>query len=138
MVAKELVALRPDVIFAHSTPIVAALDSESRAISVCLFVSVSDPIGAGFVASLARPGGNVTGLQLSRAAWPGSGLQCSRRSRPAWSARRSGYLQARLWWFWAVGQVMRPSRAIEVVPSPFENGADIERASRHSPAAMAA
>src|SRR5262249_20579739 len=59
--AKELDALQPDVIFAHSTPVVAALQRESRTIPI-VFVSVSDPIGSGFVAGLARPGGNITGL----------------------------------------------------------------------------
>ena len=59
--AKELVALRPDVILAHSAQIAAALQRETRAIPI-VFVNVNDPIGAGFVASLARPGGNLTGL----------------------------------------------------------------------------
>ena len=61
MLAKELVVLQPDVILAHSPPTAAALQRESRAIPI-VFVSVSDPIGSGFVASLARPGGNLTGL----------------------------------------------------------------------------
>ena len=63
MLAKELVALRPDVILAHTTPMAAALQRESRAIPI-VFVEVSDPINSGFVASLARPGGNLTGLLL--------------------------------------------------------------------------
>ena len=61
VLAKELVALQPDVILAQSTPVAAALQRESRAIPI-VFMSVSDPIGSGFVASLARPGGNLTGL----------------------------------------------------------------------------
>jgi putative ABC transport system substrate-binding protein len=59
--AREIVALRPDVIFAVSTPTVAALLRETRALPI-VFAQVSDPIGSGFVASLARPGGNVTGF----------------------------------------------------------------------------
>ena len=59
--AKELVALQPDVILAHTTPVVAALQRESHAIPI-VFVNVSDPIGSGFIASLARPGGNLTGV----------------------------------------------------------------------------
>src|SRR5262249_15632353 len=58
--AKELVALKPDVILAHSTPIAIALQRESREIQI-VFVAVSDPIGSGLVANLARPGGNLTG-----------------------------------------------------------------------------
>jgi putative tryptophan/tyrosine transport system substrate-binding protein len=61
MLAKELIALQPDVILGQSPQLVAALQRETRALPI-VFVSVSDPIGAGFVASLARPGGNLTGL----------------------------------------------------------------------------
>ncbi len=57
--AKQLVATQPDVILAHTTQVAAALQRESRAIPI-VFVNVSDPIGSGFVASLARPGGNFT------------------------------------------------------------------------------
>jgi len=61
--AQELVALKPEAILAHSTPIATALQRESRAIPI-VFVNVSDPIGSGFIASLARPGGNLTGILL--------------------------------------------------------------------------
>ena len=59
--AKELVELQPDVILARTTPVTAALLSETRTIPIT-FVVVSDPVGDGFVASLSRPGGNVTGF----------------------------------------------------------------------------
>jgi ABC-type uncharacterized transport system substrate-binding protein len=59
--AKELVALQPDLILSHNTPTTAALLRYTRTISI-VFVVVSDPIGSGFVASFARPGGNVTGF----------------------------------------------------------------------------
>jgi putative ABC transport system substrate-binding protein len=59
--AKELVELRPDVIVAHSSPVVATLLGQTRNIPI-VFVSISDPIGEGFVASFARPGGSVTGF----------------------------------------------------------------------------
>jgi putative tryptophan/tyrosine transport system substrate-binding protein len=70
MLSKELVALKPDVILAilaQTTPVVAALQRESRTIPI-VFVSVSDPIGSGFVASLARPGGNLTRCRVRREA----------------------------------------------------------------------
>jgi putative ABC transport system substrate-binding protein len=57
VLAKELVALQPDVILAHTTPVIAALQRESRTIPI-VFVAVADPIGSGFVASLPRPGGS--------------------------------------------------------------------------------
>jgi hypothetical protein len=53
--AKELFALQPELILAHSAPIAAALQRESSAIPI-VFVNVSDPIGSGFISSLARPG----------------------------------------------------------------------------------
>ena len=59
--AKELVALKPDVILTRSTPVTAALLRQTRAIPV-VFTVVSDPVGDHFVESLARPGGNATGF----------------------------------------------------------------------------
>jgi putative ABC transport system substrate-binding protein len=59
--AKQLVSLQPDVIFAHSTPVCTALREETTSIPV-VFVNVTDPIGSKLIVSLARPGGNFTGL----------------------------------------------------------------------------
>src|SRR5499426_903053 len=59
--ARELVALRPEVLVGNSTPATAALLHETHSIPI-VFVGVSDPLGSGFVASIARPGGNVTGF----------------------------------------------------------------------------
>ena len=63
VLAKQLIALQPDAIFAYTTPITAALQRESRTIPIA-FAQVSDPVVSKFVASLPRPGGNLTGLQL--------------------------------------------------------------------------
>jgi putative ABC transport system substrate-binding protein len=60
-VAKELVALRPDLILSHGTPTTATLLQQTRTIPI-VFAAVSDPLGSGFVASFPRPGGNVTGF----------------------------------------------------------------------------
>src|SRR6516164_8733385 len=62
--AKELVVLQPDVILAHGTPATAALHRETRTIPI-VFVTVSDPVGDGFVAGLPHPGGNITGFLTS-------------------------------------------------------------------------
>ena len=59
--AQELVALNPDVLFAGNTPSVAALLRQTRTIPI-VFANLSDPVGSGLVASLARPGGNATGF----------------------------------------------------------------------------
>src|SRR5215468_1286772 len=62
--AKELVDLRPDAIFGTTTPVVGALARETRTISI-VFAAVSDPIGSGFAANLAHPGGNITGFMAN-------------------------------------------------------------------------
>jgi putative ABC transport system substrate-binding protein len=59
--AEELLALAPDVILASATPSVQALQQATRTVPI-VFAIVADPVGAGFVDSLARPGGNVTGF----------------------------------------------------------------------------
>jgi hypothetical protein len=59
--ANELIELQPDVILAGTTPVTAALRRATRTIPI-IFVLVADPVGAGFVAGLPRPGGNITGF----------------------------------------------------------------------------
>jgi ABC-type uncharacterized transport system substrate-binding protein len=59
--ASELLAMKPDAIFAFSSVAVAALRQESRTVPI-VFTAISDPVGSGFVESLARPGGNATGF----------------------------------------------------------------------------
>ena len=59
--AAELVALAPDVILAYGSAAVAPLQQATRTVPI-VFVVVGDPVGAGFVDSLARPGGNATGF----------------------------------------------------------------------------
>ncbi len=61
--AAELVQLKPDVIVTHATPAVHALKRTTNTIPIVM-TSVNDPVGSGFVANLARPGGNITGLTL--------------------------------------------------------------------------
>jgi len=58
---KLLIALEPDIIVAHGTPAVRALRKQTRSIPI-VFVQVTDPLGSGFVASYAQPGGNITGF----------------------------------------------------------------------------
>jgi putative ABC transport system substrate-binding protein len=65
--AKELVDLQPDVILANSTPATTAFQRETQTIPI-VFVIVADPVGAGLVASLPRPGGHITGFASTAAA----------------------------------------------------------------------
>jgi putative ABC transport system substrate-binding protein len=79
--AQELVALRPDVLVAGSSIVVAALLRETRTIPI-VFATASDPVGDGFVASLARPGGNATGFTNSNASMGGKWLELIREVSP--------------------------------------------------------
>jgi putative ABC transport system substrate-binding protein len=72
--AKELVDLQPELIFAPTTPVTAALQRETRTIPV-VFANVGDPVGSGFVASLPRPGGNITGFATHEAAMAGKWME---------------------------------------------------------------
>jgi len=80
--AKELVALQPDVVIAVGTPAVAALQRETRTIPI-VFLIVSDPVGLGFVASLNRPGGNITGFSNHEGTIAGKLLSLLKRAAPA-------------------------------------------------------
>jgi putative ABC transport system substrate-binding protein len=79
--AKELVELRPDVIVAHSSPVVTTLLGQTRNTPI-VFVSVSDPIGEGFVASFARPGGNVTGFTNFESSMTGKWVELLKEIAP--------------------------------------------------------
>ena len=72
--AKELVAMKPDVIVARSTPALKALATETSTIPI-VFISVSDPVGEGLAASLARPGGNATGFTNVESAMAGKWVE---------------------------------------------------------------
>jgi putative ABC transport system substrate-binding protein len=72
--AADMVALKPDVIFAATTPLVAALKAVAGPIPI-VFALVSDPIGSGFVQTLARPGGNITGILNFEASLVGKWLE---------------------------------------------------------------
>jgi putative ABC transport system substrate-binding protein len=79
--AKELVELQPDVILVDSTPQTAALQRETRTIPI-VFVVVSDPVGSGFVASLSRPGGNITGFSNQDSTMGGKWVELLREIAP--------------------------------------------------------
>ena len=81
MFAKELVNLQPDVILAHGTPVTAALQRETRTIPI-VFGAVADPVGAGFVASLSRPSGNITGFLFAEAEMGGKWLELLKEIAP--------------------------------------------------------
>jgi putative ABC transport system substrate-binding protein len=79
--AMDLVALAPDIIFASGTLSVAALQRVSRTLPI-VFANVTDPVGAGFVNSLARPGGNVTGFMIYEYSLSGKWLELLKEIAP--------------------------------------------------------
>jgi len=130
VLAKELVALQPDVILAHSTPVTAALQRESRTIPI-VFAAVADPIGSGFIASLPRPGGNITGVAQYEASVTGKWLAMLKEVAPG--LVRAAFVANRKTatyydYFLRAGEAVAPSLGIEPVPILVENAAGIERA----------
>ena len=126
--AKKLVALQPDVILAHTPPVASALQRESHTIPI-VFVNVSDPVGLGFIASQARPGGNLTGILHHEAGIVGKWLAMLKEIAPhlARAALVGNPKSGTYDYFLKAGEAVSPSLAVEVVPTPVENAADIER-----------
>jgi ABC-type uncharacterized transport system substrate-binding protein len=126
--AKELLALQPDVVLAHSTGVAAGLQRESRTVPI-VFVNVSDPIGSGFIASMARPGGILTGVLHLEASVVGKWLAMLKEIAPRLT--RAALLGNRnttaFDYFMQSAQAVAPSLAIELVPGHIETAADIER-----------
>jgi len=127
--AKELIALQPDVILAQATPLVTALQRESRLIPI-VFASVADPIGSGFVASLPRPGGNITGVMLYEASVTGKWLAMLKEIAPRLervalviNPKTAPYYD----YYLRAAESLSPPLGIKLVPSLVENSADLER-----------
>ena len=126
--AKELIALQPDVILANSTQVAIALQRESREIPI-VFVNVSDPIGSGLVANLARPGGNLTGVLFYEESITGKWLAMLKEIAPQLTraALLANPKTTAYDHFLRSAKTIAPSLAIELVPNPVETAADIER-----------
>jgi putative tryptophan/tyrosine transport system substrate-binding protein len=130
VIAKELIALEPEVIFAQTTPLISALQAESRAIPI-VFAGVADPIGSGFIASLARPGGNITGVMQYEPSVTGKWLAMLKEIAP--QLRRAAFLvnpkTAPYYnYYLRTAVALSQSLGIELVPTLVENAAEIQRA----------
>jgi putative ABC transport system substrate-binding protein len=126
--AKELVALQPDVILASTSPVLAAVKKETSTIPI-VFVSVSDPVGAGFVRSLAQPGGNATGLANYEGEMASKWLGQLKEIAPAVS-RVAVLLHpdaAAHAVYWRELSAAAPSLGVTPVIVPFRSATDIER-----------
>ena len=128
--AAELAALAPDVILAATgTATVAPLLQATRTVPI-VFVIVIDPVGAGFVASLARPGGNATGFLMFEYGLSGKWLELLKQIAP--SVTRAAVLRdpaiaSGIGQFAAV-QAVAPSFGVELSPVDVRDAPEIERA----------
>ena len=126
--AAELVALAPDIILASSSPTVAALQAATRTVPI-VFAHAVDPVGAGFVDSLARPGGNTTGFVLFEYGISAKWLELLKEITPALkrvAVLRDPTTAAGMGQFGAI-QSVAPSFGIEVNPVSLRDPGEIER-----------
>jgi putative ABC transport system substrate-binding protein len=127
--AAELVALAPDVILASASPSVAALQQASRSVSI-VFANVIDPVGAGFVANLARPGGNATGFLAYEYGLSGKWLELLKEISPRVTRAavlRDPALAAGIGQLAAI-QSVAPSFGVELTPLDVRDAGEIEHA----------
>jgi putative tryptophan/tyrosine transport system substrate-binding protein len=127
--AAEMVALAPDVILSASSAATAAVQEATRTLPI-VFVNVSDPVGAGYVASLARPGGNLTGFTFVEYGMSGKWLELLKEIAPRVSRvaiLRDPTLAAGIGQLGAI-QSVAPSFRVEATPIDVRNADDIERA----------
>jgi putative ABC transport system substrate-binding protein len=126
--AAELVALAPDVILATSTATVAPLQRATRTVPV-VFASVIDPVGAGFVASLARPGSNITGFAIYEYGISGKWLELLKQIAPGVTRAavlRDPAIASGIGQFAAI-QGAAPPFGVEVSPVSVHDAGEIER-----------
>ena len=126
--AAELVALAPDVILAHGASTVGPLLQATRTVPI-VFPITGDPVGAGFVDSLARPGGNVTGFMTFEYSMSGKWVELLKQIAPG-VARAAGIRDAGSptgMASFGVIQAMAPSLKVEVTPVNMPNAGEIER-----------
>jgi putative ABC transport system substrate-binding protein len=127
--AAELVALAPDVILAHGISTVGPLQRTTRSVPI-VFPVAGDPVGAGLVDSLARPGGNATGFLSTEYSLSGKWLELLKEIAPGATrvavlrdpTNSSGIAQ------FGVIQAMAPSLRVEVSPINVRDAVEIERA----------
>jgi len=127
--AAELVTLAPDVILAHSSAAVAPLLQETRAVPI-VFAVVADPVGAGYVDSLARPGGNATGFTNFEYSFAGKWLELLKDIAPAVSRAavlRESAIAAGPAQFGAI-RAAAQSLGMELQPVDVRDAGEIERA----------
>jgi putative ABC transport system substrate-binding protein len=127
--ATELAALSPDVILAAGSAPVGALQQATRTVPI-VFATAADPVGAGFVESLSRPGGNITGFAIFEYAIGGKWLELLKEISPRTTrvaVVRDLAIAAGPGQFAAI-QTVAPSLGVEVIPVNVRDTSEIERA----------
>ena len=128
--AAELVALAPDVLVGNGAPVLTALRDATRSIPI-VFVLVNDPVGQGFIANLARPGGNITGFSFLEYSMVGKSLEMLRQLapnvhrvaimfNPATAPHYTVFLRS--------FETVPPPSPLEIKATPVGTEADIEQA----------
>ena len=127
--AAELAALAPDVVLAYGTSIMGLWRQATRTVPT-VFIAVGDPVGAGFIDSLARPGGNATGFMAYEWSISGKWLELLKQIAP--SVKRAAVLRDTTIGSgasqFAVIQAVAPSLGVEVNPVNVDSAGEIERA----------
>ena len=127
--AQELVALAPDIILANGTLSLGALQQVTRTLPI-VFAVVADPVGAGFVDSLSRPGGNITGFMAFEYGFSGKWLELLKQIAPQVTrvaVIRNPAISAAIAQFGAI-QAVAPALGVEVTPMGVDDVGVIERA----------
>ena len=127
--AAELVALAPEVILAAGSQSVAALLQTTRTVPI-VFANIVDPVGAGFVASLARPGGNATGFSAFEYSLSGKWLELLKEIAPNLTRiaiLRDPAMAAGIGQFAVIEAMAPPSFGVELSPIDVRDGGKIER-----------
>lgn len=127
--AAELVGAAPDVLFAAATPALVALNRETRSVPI-VFVQVADPVKLGFVATLARPGGNITGFTTFEYSIGGKWLELLKDTAPGTTRvavifdprnpTQAQYVQGI--------EASAPSFGVHLILAPVRDAAELERA----------
>ena len=126
--ASELVGLRSDVILANGTPVVAALQEATRTIPI-VFVNAQNPIGSGFVASLAKPSGNITGFVSFEPAMGGKWLETLSEVAP--DVKRIAALynpNTHTGQYWPSIEAAARAMSLKLARLPFVDASEIDQA----------
>jgi ABC-type uncharacterized transport system substrate-binding protein len=127
--ARELAGLKPDLLIVNGTPSLIAMRQVTSTIPI-IFVGVADPVGQGFVPSLSRPGGNITGFGVEEASMGGKWLELIKQTAPLvsriaviYNPNTAPYAPM----FFPAMQAAAPEMAVVLSISPVHSGADIEK-----------